>query len=207
MKKLNSVYESSFSKFRISVQNSLGFQGGRRESSVVEETRTRIQGYYGTGKIMEKGFKVKNEESRIERSIDGISIDGRRCNASRSRPARSTSPLVYLCSCSLRGIRFKFDPLRHSFLSFLFFFLSFSVPRSLGTGSLLVHHCDRSSRKAEFKTNWLSQRVVRELSHDPLVSRLSLQRDKTCLAPREKNGTRVPRIVEFLTIFNSLDYI
>ena len=31
--------------------------------------------------------------------------------------------------------------------------------------------------------------------------------DKTCLAPREKNGTRVPRIVEFLTIFNSLDYI
>lgn len=104
------------------------FKGGRRESSVVEETRTRIQGYYGTGKIMEKGFKVKNEESRIERSIDGISIDGRRCNASRSRPARSTSPLVYLCSCSLRGIRFKFDPLRHSFFSFLF---SFSPSLSL----------------------------------------------------------------------------
>ena len=42
MKKLNSVYESSFSKFRISVQNSLGSKG-RRESSVVEETRIRIR--------------------------------------------------------------------------------------------------------------------------------------------------------------------
>lgn len=184
------------------------FKGGRRESSVVEETRTRIQGYYGTGKIMEKGFKVKNEESRIERSIDGISIDGRRCNASRSRPARSTSPLVYLCSCSLRGIRFKFDPLRHSFLSFLF---SFSPSLSLDPWgqahcSCIIAIAPREKlnlKLIDCRNEWYAN------CHTILSSLVSPSNvnDKTCLAPREKNGTRVPRIVEFLTIFNSLDYI